>query len=151
MVRLLAFDDFRAHRKVLDSDDFALTDGEPDPPPRDLVSQEVWDGIMTLPDDVVIRTTSHLGEWVELLYDLWGGWINSLPRRSIVTQAMLDCADDFSAALFNLVHGYYKQAIAALRNALETMVLACECTLSGTVETWHEWQDGKEIAFRKIL
>ncbi|WP_186275877.1 hypothetical protein [Burkholderia gladioli] len=151
MVRLLASDDFRAHRKVLDSDDFALTDGEPDPPPRDLVSQEVWDGIMTLPDDVVIRTTSHLGKWVELLYDLWGGWANSLPRRSIVTQAMLDCADDFSAALFNLVHGYYKQAIAALRNALETMVLACECTLSGTVETWHEWQNGKEIAFRKIL
>lgn len=151
MVHLLDSDDFRAHRKVLDPDDFALTDGEPDPLPRDLVPQEVWDGIMTLPGDVAIRTTSHLGEWVELLYDLWKGWIDSFPRRSILTQAMLDCADDFSAAIFNLVHGYYKQAIGALRNALETMVLACECTLSGAVETWLDWHDGKEIAYSKLL
>ncbi|WEY41539.1 hypothetical protein [Paraburkholderia sp. SUR17] len=151
MVRQLDSDDFRARRKVLESDDFASTDGEPDPPPSDLISEEAWDGIMTLPDDVAIRTTSHLGEWVALLYHLWGGWVESFPRRSIIVDAMLDCADDFSAALFNLVHGYYKQAIGALRNALETTVLACECSLSGSADTWHAWQSGEEIAFRKTL
>lgn len=71
MVRLLDSDDFRARREVLESDDFASADGEPDPPPSALISEETWDGIMTLPDDVAIRTTSHLGEWVELLHDLW--------------------------------------------------------------------------------
>lgn len=156
MVRHLDASDFRAHRKVLDPDDFALTDGEPDPPPSDLVSEEVWDGIMTLPDDVAIRTTSHLGEWVELLHELWEGWIDSLPRRSnprrsIIADAMLDCADDFSAALFNLVHGYYKQAISALRNSLETTVVACESSLSGSVDRWHAWQRGKETGFSKVL
>lgn len=151
MVRRLDLGDFRAHRKVLEPDDFASFDGETDPPPSDLISEEAWDGIMTLPDDVAIRTTSHLGEWVALLHDLWADWIYSFPRRSIITDAMLDCADDFSAALFNLVHGYYKQAIGALRNALETMVLACECTLSRANDKWKEWQEGKEMTFRKIL
>ncbi|HDV8349631.1 TPA: hypothetical protein RKT01_001381 [Burkholderia vietnamiensis] len=151
MVRPLDSDDFRARRKVLEPDDFASSDGEPDPPPSDLISEEAWDGIMTLPDDVAIRTTSHLGEWVELLHDLWAGWVESFPRRSIITDAMLDCADDFSAALFNLLHGFYKQAIGALRNALEATVLACECTLSRSADTWLAWQGGKEIAFRKTL
>lgn len=83
MVRQLDSDDFRARRKVLESDDFASTDGEPDPPPSDLISEEAWDGIMTLPDDVAIRTTSHLGEWVALLYHLWGdGWSPSRADRS---------------------------------------------------------------------
>lgn len=156
MVRHLDASDFRAHRKVLEPDDFALTDGEPDPAPSDLVSEEVWDGIMTLPDDVAIRTTSHLGEWVELLHDLWGGWVDSLPhrsnpRQSIITDAMLDCADDFSAALFNLVHGYYKQAISALRSSLETTVIASESSLSGSVDAWRAWQGGKEAGFSKVL
>ncbi|MBR8316937.1 hypothetical protein KDW36_27580 [Burkholderia dolosa] len=151
MVRLLGSCDFRARRKVLEPDDFASTSGELDQPPTDLISQEAWDGIMTLPDDVAIRTTSHLGEWVELLHELWAGWVDSFPRRSIITDAMLDCADDFAAALFNLLHGFYKQAIGALRNALEATVLACECTLSRSPDTWRAWQDGKEIAFRKTL
>ena len=42
MVRKLEADDFRAIRMVLEPDDFALTDGEPDPPPSDLVNSEVW-------------------------------------------------------------------------------------------------------------
>ncbi|KVC95997.1 hypothetical protein WI78_18390 [Burkholderia ubonensis] len=151
MVRPLDFDDFRARRKVLEPDDFASSDGEPDPPPSDLISEEAWDGIMTLPCDVAIRTTSHLGEWVELLHDLWAGWVESFPRRSIIADAMLDCADDFSAALFNLLHGFYKQAIGALRNALEATVLACECTLSRSADTWRAWQEGQETAFRKTL
>ncbi|WP_322092866.1 hypothetical protein [Paraburkholderia bannensis] len=151
MVHPLDSADFRAHRKVLEPDDFASHDGEPDSPPSDLISEETWDGIMTLPDDVAIRTTSHVGEWVALLYDLWKEWIDSFPRRSMITDAMLDCADDLSAALFNLVHGYYKQAIGALRNALETTVLACMCTLSGSTDTWLAWQNGKEIGFRATM
>ena len=36
---------------------------------------------------------------------------------------MAEAGDDFEAALFNLLHGFYKQAIAALRSAIEVMTL----------------------------
>jgi hypothetical protein len=38
--------DFRAVRRVLEPDDFALTDGKPDPPPTDLIDRESWEHIM---------------------------------------------------------------------------------------------------------
>ena len=47
MVRKLNATDFRARRMVLEPDDFALTDGELEPMPADLVSDRtVWHGIM---------------------------------------------------------------------------------------------------------
>lgn len=150
MVRPLDPSDFRAHRKILEPDDFALCDGETDPSPTDLISEVAWDGIMTLPDDVAVRTTSYQGERIELLYDLWAGWIESMPRRSIVADAMLDSADDLSAAVFNLVHGFYNQAISSLRSALETTALACECSLTQSPKRWEAWQSGSEVRYADI-
>ena len=148
MVRKLDENDFRAHRKVLDPDDFALGSDEPDPPPTDLIDEDTWGGIMNLPDDVAIRTTSHQGQRVALLHELWGDWIEAIPSDGIFLEAMLDIADDFSASLFNLVHGFYKQAIASLRNALEVTMIACDCELGDAPGRWKKWQDGKEIGFK---
>lgn len=150
MVRPLDPSDFRAYRKILEPDDFALWDGEMDPAPTDLMSEVAWDSIMTLPNDVAVRTTSYQGERIELLYDLWAGWIESMPRQSIVAEAMLDSADDLSAAVFNLVHGFYKQASSSLRSALETTALACECTLTRSPKRWKAWQSGSEVRYADI-
>lgn len=147
MVRLLDPGDFRARRKILEPDDFALSDGAPDPSPTDLISEAAWDGIMTLPDDVAIRTTSHQGERIGLLHELWAGWIEVIPRRSIVADAMIYVADDFAAAIFNLVHGFYKQAINSLRSALEVTVLASDCALSQSLQRWREWENGADIRY----
>jgi hypothetical protein len=119
MTRPLDLEDFRAIRKVLEPTDFALGSEDPDPPPTDLIPIAVWDGIMTLPGDVAIRTTSYQGDRIALLYELWSDWIRVMPHRGFLSVCMLDAADDFAAALFNLLHGFYKQAIAALRNALD--------------------------------
>jgi hypothetical protein len=54
MARNMDLDDFRAIRRVLEPDDFAVTDGKPDSPPTDLIGQEAWDHIMTLPGHVAI-------------------------------------------------------------------------------------------------
>jgi hypothetical protein len=145
MVRRLDDGDFRAYRKILEPDDFALSDGEPDPPPTDLISEDVWDGIMTLPDDVAIRTTSFQGDRVSLLHELWAGWIDVLPVGGVLSEASLDVSDDFAASTFNLVHGYYKQAIATLRSALETMVFASSCELTGSMNVWLDWKQGSEL------
>jgi hypothetical protein len=61
MSRPLPTSDFRAIRIVLEPDDFALSSGEPDPPPSDLIDENIWHGIMTLPDDVSVRTSNHYG------------------------------------------------------------------------------------------
>jgi len=149
MVRKLDPTDFRACRLVLDPDDFGLSDGQPDPQPTDLVTEEVWNGIKTLPDDVAVRTTSHQGTRIAILYELWGGWVENFPKGEIISAAMMDAADDFDAALFNLLHGFYKQAIAALRNALEGLTIASCCEITGDRVIQAAWEDGKEIRFRE--
>ncbi len=138
----LDLSDFRAQRSVLDPDDFALGSEEPDPPPTDLISEDVWNGIMTLPDDVAIRTTSYQGSRIEMLHDLWSGWVSSMPSKGILSDATYDIADDLKAALFNLAHGFYKQTIAACRNALEMIVFACDCELNSDFQRWQSWQQG---------
>jgi hypothetical protein len=151
MVRALDLSDFRAIRKVLEPHDFALGSDEPDPPPRDLIDQDVWDGFMTLPTDVAIRTTSHQGDRVGLLYELWAAWIESLPEQGIVSEGMLEATDDFDAVLFNLVHGFYKQSLFCLRSALETMTYACSCHLRSRPDEWKSWQHGAEVRFADTI
>jgi hypothetical protein len=52
-------------------------------------------------------------------------WIDSLAsRRDPVQDAILDVADEFHAATYNSLHGYYRQAFGCLRNGLETMAIA---------------------------
>jgi hypothetical protein len=144
MVRKLEATDFRARRMVLEPDDFALTDGKPEPAPTDLVSPKVWHGIMDIADDVAIQTTSHQGSRIELLYELWGAWLEIMPTNCILGYAMLDCSDDFAASIMSLLHGFYRQAVGTLRSALETMVFACLCQLTPDRKSWRAWESGKE-------
>lgn len=143
MAHKLDLNDFRAQRSVLDPTDFALGEDEPDAPPTDIISEKAWSEIMSLPDDVVIRTTSHQGSRIQILHDLHTSWVRSMPEKGILAESMLDVADDLDAALFNLMHGYYKQSISACRNALELTTLACACQLYGPVQKWDKWQQGK--------
>lgn len=62
---------------------------------------------------------------------------------------MLDAADDFAGALFNLTHGFYRQSISSLRNALETMTLAFVCQVRSDKQKWEFWQNGEEIKFKE--
>jgi hypothetical protein len=147
VVRKLDPSDFRARRYVLEPEDFALGSDEPDPPPTDLISEDVWRGITDLPSDVAIRTTSYQGTRVAVLYELWSGWIHATPMEGIVGEAMMESADDFAVALFNLLHGFYKPAISALRNALEVVTLACACGGDGA-KKWREWREGADVKFK---
>src|ERR1700730_15412843 len=66
--------DFRAFRTVLDPDDFALSDGQPDVA-TDLIDEDTWDEITHLPSDVSIRTSNHFGSLLSKLNQLQGVWI----------------------------------------------------------------------------
>lgn len=150
MVRKLPAADFRARRMVLEPKDFFPGDDVPEPAPTDIVGRMVWHGIMDLADDVAIRTTSHQGSRVELLYELWGAWVEVTPYECMLENAMSDCADDFKASILSLLHGFYRQAVGTLRSAIEIMVFACLCELTDDRKGWRAWEAGKdEINFRQ--
>jgi hypothetical protein len=126
--------DFRAIRRILEPDDFALGGEEPDPPPSDLIQEETWNGIMTLPDDVAMRTSDHNGKALGEVYWLWGKWIKATGETPDVTLfgPMLDAFDDLQSSIFNALHGYYRAGFSALRNVLEVMTVGTCGSLSGS-------------------
>jgi hypothetical protein len=142
--------DFRAHRLVLDPCDFALGDDEPDQEPTDLISQDVWEHITTLPGDVAIRTSSHQSTRIAHLYELQLGWLQSMPATGALSGAMLEASDNFDAATFNLLHGYYRQAIGGLRDAVEVVTLGCVCEIDADTEAWAHWETGDAAKFKIV-
>lgn len=148
MSKPLPLDDFRAVRMVLEPDDFALSSGE-EPPPSDLVDEKTWRGITVLPDDVSIRTSNHHGSLLKTLHDLWGAWVEAVGwDQDPLYDTMLDATDEFQAATFNALHGYYRQAIGCLRNALEQVTIGTYCQLCGKATKFAQWRAGQaQISF----
>lgn len=147
MVKSMDLDDFRAVRRVLEADDFALTDGKPDPAPTDLIDRESWEHIMTLPGHVAITTTSHQGSRISLMNELSSEWVFSMPPKGITGQAMAIIWDNLESSIFNTIHGHYKTALTILRVALETSVLAARCALAKDQARWERWNAGTEFKF----
>lgn len=130
MSKQLSLSDFRAVRRVLEPDDFALGGDEPDPPPSDLIAPDTWNGIVTLPDDVAIRTSDHNGKALGEVYWLWGKWIEATGETADVPMydPMLDSNDDLQSSMYCALHGYYRAAFSSLRNVLEVITVgACGC------------------------
>lgn len=150
MVKNMDLEDFRAIRRVLEPDDFAVTDGKPAPPPTDLVDYETWDHVMTLPGHVAITTTSYQGSKIALLHELSSEWIFSTPMKGITGFAMSAIWDNLESSIFNTIHGYYKMALAILRVALETSVVAARCAFSGDQARWGRWKAGAEFKFGNV-
>jgi hypothetical protein len=137
---------FRAKRQHLADHCFALLSDEPDPPPNDVVDQEAWEGIMDLPTDVLLRTTDYLGTMVNDLHDQWSAWIFAVPTEPSATAFMfepgLDAADEFAAAPFAAMHGWYRQATAGLRNALESMAYGAAFAVRNDTAEYAGWRAG---------
>ena len=150
MVSRLNPEDFRAYRLILDPDDFAIGDDEPNPAPTDLIPQDAWEAVTTLPGDVAIRTSNHQGTRLAILHELHLGWLRFMPEMDILSDAMLEVSDAFDAALFDLLHGYYRQAIGGLRNAVEVMTLGCACAIAGDRQTWATWETGDKTKFKEV-
>ena len=148
MSKALPLEDFRAVRIVLEPDDFAFSSGD-EPPPSDLVDKETWRGITLLPDDVAIRTSNHHGDLLKMLYNLWGAWIEAVGEtQDPLYDTILDAADEFQAATFNALHGYYRPAIGCLRNALEQITIGTYCQVCGKAMDFAQWKTGQiKISF----
>lgn len=157
MVRPLDSDDFRAHRHILEPDDFAIGPEGPEPPPSDLISQRTWHSIVDLPDDVSIRTSNDHGLLISKLWGSWSDWISlvgalqelaSKPAQSPVCTVALNAIDEFQAGIYNSLVGFYRQAYSGLRNVVEHSVIGLYFKLSGDEPKFEDWLRGlKEVPF----
>ena len=70
--------------------------------------------LMTLPTDVLLRTTDYLGPMVDDMLTQCFAWLTSLPddptSMPFMFEAALDTHDEFNVAPFIAAHGWYRQA-----------------------------------------
>jgi hypothetical protein len=148
MSKLMPLTDFRARRRVLTADDFAL--GGDDVPPQDLIDRKTWEGLTTLPTDVSIRTSDHNGTRLRILYSLGSHWLEAMgppgeegfPPGDMIFVPMLDASDELTAATFNALHGFYRPSIGCARNALELATVGCACQTLKLDSRYKAWRDG---------
>jgi hypothetical protein len=152
-------EDFRGTRSYLAPHAFATwrmdDPDEPDvwPPPRDLISKEDWDGFMTLPTDVVLKTTSYDGSWANRIHRLAADWIDACPMDPTSAPFMhspaLIAFEEFDALVFNAVHGWHRQALGCLRNVLETLTVAASLAVTNDTSKYEAWRNGDEVPMRE--
>jgi hypothetical protein len=145
MSRYLPITDFRARRKVLVRSDFGLAEKR-QPPPSDPIEEKVWRSIVTLPDDVAIRTSNHHGKALAQLDELSSAWIFSTrrpPYRERMSPVMLDANDEIQAAVYNCFTGYYRFSVSGMRNVLELIAIGCWAEVCGKKKEFRDWRKGK--------
>lgn len=149
MAKKIPQSDFRAVRTVLEASDFAYAPGNPKRPVRDLVTESTWEDIQTLPETVSIYTSNDHGKDLGLLSNLWGEWVQVIPTDDgVVHHASLVATDEFQAATFNSLHGFYRVSVACLRSALEQMTIAVDCAQRGDQAEGEGWLQGRtELLF----
>lgn len=144
MTKKLPLADFRAVRSVLEPHEFA-SGGLPSPP-TDLVEKEVWNGIMHLPEDVSITTSSHNGIRLRLMHSLWSDWvvetIGDPKKPDEIFENLLSAGECFQCSTFNFLHGYYRAAIAELRTAVELVLIGAYGSLYPNDKDYVAWKAG---------
>jgi len=142
MPKQLLSTDFRAKRIVLTRKDFVYAP-KPAARPTDPIDKPTWKSIVTLPDDVAIRTSNHHGTTLKQLNDLCSCWIESLGnRREILFPTMLDANDDFQSATYSALTGFYGLSITALRSALELVTIGTWAQICGKRQEFRKWRKG---------
>lgn len=143
MPKHLPDSDFRARRTVLIREDFAYAP-KPAPPSSDHIDKATWDSIVTLPDDVAVRTTNYHGTTIRQLHDLWDAWVECFgEKQDCMFPVLLDAGDDFQAATYNALTGFYRLSVAALRSALELTAIGAWAQVCGKRKEFRSWRAGK--------
>lgn len=106
---------------------------------------------MTLPTDVALKSSSYEGSTVSRLATLDSEWIFSWPdpgAAPFMEEVSLLAGEEFNALVFNAMHGYYRQAIGCLRNALEILIAAAGLAVTENQELFNRWRNGeRQIGF----
>lgn len=146
--------DFRRERQYLPPSAWGCIEGDITDiygPPQDLVLEEIWRGVMDLPTDVALESTSQEGSRIARLHRLHSDWIFSWPEEDeapFVEMPTLLAGEEFDALVFNAVHGWYRQALGCLRNALEILTVSAGLAVRNDRRIFDEWRAGtREVKF----
>jgi len=139
---------FRQRRAYL-SDEVFLWDGPHDNKAHDLIDAEIWHTVFDLPTDVLLRTTDNNGTMIDDMYSQGLAWLDALPLDDTLWpffhDAYMDVLDEFQAAPFIATHGFYRQAGAGLRNALEIMARAARFAVRQDKPGYKAWRAGTAV------
>lgn len=144
--------DFRASRYMLEDDDFALSSGSYEGA-TNLITETTWKSIVSLPDDVSVRTSDKYGPELDRMWEycgMWGRVVLALqalckdPMKSPTAVAASDAADEFQAAIYCALVGYYRVAFSCLRNVLEQMTIGARLALVPDTNFFRDWRNGSE-------
>ena len=144
-------DDLRRERALLAPHLFADPGSGGDLPATELVSPDAWTGLVDLPTDVLLRTTSHEGSSVDGLHHLNSMWIHLTPMEETAAPYVFDSAllahEEFDALSFISLNGYYRQALGCLRNALEVLTIGAGLAIKQDPALFARWRNGEEVKF----
>ena len=153
MTKHMPLDDFRAIRTVLEEDDYALSSGTPEPPPSDLIPEDIWLHLTVLPDEVAVRTSNRHGTLIDILNQLAGTWsvcVGDSEHPDPVGLAMIEMINEPDASLYNMLVGFYRQAIDSLRIILDSVSVGAYCQLTAQGNVLQNWLDGNdEVKFNE--
>ena len=115
--------------------------------PSDLIARKTWSHIMSLPDDVALQTSSHLGSVIDVMNRLHLAWLDATwhldnAKSPFMAQASMLAHEEYEALVFNVLHGYYRQGIACLRNAFELLAHAAAFAKRGDKQALNSWLRG---------
>jgi len=147
MSKHMPLDDFRAVRTVLEEDDYALSSGTPEPPPSDLIPEDTWLHLTVLPDEVAVRTSNRHGTLLDILNqlgDTWSVCVGDSEHPDPVGLAMIEVINEPDASLYNMLVGFYRQAIDSLRIILDSVIVGAYCQLTAQVNVLQSWLDGND-------
>jgi hypothetical protein len=143
--------DFRAHRRKLPPEAFAMGPEGPDALPSDRIDKDTWHGIVGLPDNVSIRTSDHYGPVLKKFWSIWSEWsclVGALqetvedPTTSPIAHVACDSTDEFQASIYNALVGFYRLAFSSLRNVVEQMTIGLQLELANDQDRFQAWLSG---------
>jgi hypothetical protein len=136
----LGRNDFRRTRAFLAPHIFAIGGDLPDPPATDLLDPERWNHVMHLADDVALRSSSYSGAVTARMSELAYAWLRSFPtdpaHAPFMHEVALGAHEEFEAATFIALNGFYRQALGSLRSAVELMTHAAALSVTNDVSQY---------------
>lgn len=121
----LDLSDHRAVRKYLTADDYGLHEGD-EYVPKGVISLESWASLTNLPDTVALMTTDGYSGAIGTMQQMVSAWLDihdAVPEGSPMSSQSLAAYECYEGAVFNAVHGWYRLAGIAIRNAVEDVVI----------------------------
>jgi hypothetical protein len=116
-----------------------------------MISRQAWTELVFLPDDTAIRTSEHHGTSLRRANEAWGHWVALVldvqalvdePRDDALALACLSAGDEFQASTYAALTGFYRQAVATLRPAIEGLLTGAYFRSFPDPERFQQWADG---------